>query len=215
MAYSDFTLARVKEELGLTVLEGKSLFDSVVPIAPSMFLQEGLKRSRRFVTLVNTEKMRSEFLIAPILGEVLEAVQPQGSLFSGTDFNVDPARGLQGFCDFILSQSPEQIDVEAPVVTIVEAKNESIKAGLGQCLAEMVAAQIFNERKGKPIARIYGAVTTGDLWRFLVLEGTVAQVDGVDYFIGEVEKILGILMLPFRDGPIDEPSPDQTPRSES
>ncbi len=199
MAYSDFTLARVKEELGLTVLEGKSLFDAVLPIAPSTFLQEGLKRSRRFVTLVNTEKMRSEFLIAPILGEILEAVQDQGSLFSGTDFNVDPARGLQGFCDFILSQSPEQIDVEAPVLTIVEAKNESIKAGLGQCLAEMVAAQIFNERKGRPIATIYGAVTTGDLWRFLVLEGTVARVDGVDYFIGEVDKILGILMLPFQN----------------
>jgi hypothetical protein len=202
MAYSDFTLARVKEELGLTVLEGKSLFDAVLPIAPSTFLQEGLKRSRRFVTLVNTEKMRSEFLIAPILGEILEAVQDQGSLFSGTDFNVDPARGLQGFCDFILSQSPEQIDVEAPVLTIVEAKNESIKAGLGQCLAEMVAAQIFNERKGRPIARIYGAVTTGDLWRFLVLEGTVARVDGVDYFIGEVDKILGILMLPFQTGAV-------------
>ncbi len=204
MAYSDFTLARVKEELGLTVLEGKSLFDAIVPIVPSTFLQEGLKRSRRFVTLVNTEKMRSEFLIAPILGEILEAVQHQGSLFSGTDFNVDPARGLQGFCDFILSQSPEQIDVEAPVLTIVEAKNESIKSGLGQCLAEMVAAQIFNERKGRPIERIYGAVTTGDLWRFLVLEGTVARVDGVDYFIGEVGKILGILMLPFQDGPAIE-----------
>jgi hypothetical protein len=202
MAYSDFTLARVKEELGLTVLEGKSLFDAILPIAPSTFLQEGLKRSRRFVTLVNTEKMRSEFLIAPILGEVLEVVQAEGSLFSGTDFNVDPARGLQGFCDFILSHSPEQVDVEAPVLTIVEAKNESIKAGLGQCLAEMVAAQIFNERKGRPIARIYGAVTTGDLWRFLVLEGNVARIDGVDYFIGEVGKILGILMLPFQDGAI-------------
>jgi hypothetical protein len=202
MAYSDFTLARVKEELGLTVLEGKSLFDAILPIAPSTFLQEGLKRSRRFVTLVNTEKMRSEFLIAPILGEVLEVVQAEGSLFSGTDFNVDPARGLQGFCDFILSHSPEQIDVEAPVLTIVEAKNESIKAGLGQCLAEMVAAQIFNERNPTPIARIYGAVTTGDLWRFLVLEGNVARIDGVDYFIGEVGKILGILMLPFQDGAI-------------
>ncbi len=200
MAYSDFTLARVKEELGLTVLEGKSLFDEVSPIAPSTFLQEGLKRSRRFVTLVNTEKMRSEFLIAPILGEVLEAVQAQGSLFSGTDFNVDPARGLQGFCDFILSRSPEQLDVTAPVAVIVEAKNDNLKSGLGQCIAEMVAAQIFNERKGRPIDPIYGAVTTGDLWRFLILEGTVARIDGVDYFIGEVDKILGILMLPFQDG---------------
>jgi hypothetical protein len=201
MAYSDFTLARVKEELGLTILEGKSLFDAVAPIAPSAFLQEGLKRSRRFVTLVNTEKMRSEFLIAPILGEVLEAVQPEGSLFSGTDFNVDQALGLQGFCDFILSQSSEQIDVEAPVLTVVEAKNESIKGGLGQCLAEMVAAQMFNERKGRKRLKIYGAVTTGDLWRFLVLEGKVAQVDRVDYFIGEVGKIFGILLLSFQTEP--------------
>jgi hypothetical protein len=199
MAYSDFTLARVKEELGLTVFEGKSLFDEVSPIAPSSFLQEGLKRSRRFVTLVNTEKARSEFLIAPILGEVLEQVQSVGSLFSGTDFNVDQARGLQGFCDFILSRSPEQVEVEAPVVTIVEAKNESIKSGLGQCIAEMLAAQIFNQRKGRSVDRIYGAVTTGDLWRFLVLEEDVARIDGIDYFIGDVDRILGILMLPFRD----------------
>jgi hypothetical protein len=164
MAYPDFTLARVKEELGLTVREGQSLFADIVPIAPSEYLQEGLRRSRRFVTLVNTEKARSEFLIAPILGEVLEQVKSVGSLFSGTDFNVDQARGLQGFCDFILSRSPEQVEVEAPVVTIVAAKNESIKSGLGQCIAEMLAAQIFNQRKGRSITRIYGAVTTGDLW---------------------------------------------------
>jgi hypothetical protein len=30
------------------------------------------------------------------------------------------------------------------------------------------------------------------------LEGKLAQVDGVDYFIGEVGKILGILMLSFQ-----------------
>jgi hypothetical protein len=201
MAYSDFTLTRVKQEFGLTVMEGKPLFDDVTPIAPSSHLQESLKRSRRFVTLVNTEKARSEFLIAPILGEVLEQVQPNGSLFSGTDFNVDQEQGLQGFCDFILSQSPEQIEVEAPVMTIVEAKNESIKNGLGQCIAEMVAAQLFNQRKGRTMSRVYGAVTTGDLWRFLVLEGTIAQIDGVDHFVGNVDKILGILMLPFRSAP--------------
>jgi hypothetical protein len=199
MAYPDFTLARVKEELGLTVREGQSLFADIVPIAPSEYLQEGLRRSRRFVTLVNTEKARSEFLIAPILGKVLEQVKSVGSLFSGTDFNVDQARGLQGFCDFILSRSPEQVEVEAPVVTIVAAKNESIKSGLGQCIAEMLAAQIFNQRKGRSITRIYGAVTTGDLWRFLVLEDDVARIDGIDYFIGNVDKILGILMLPFHE----------------
>ena len=59
---------------------------------------------------------------------------------------MDPAQGLVGFCDFILSQSAEQVDIVAPVVTIVEAKNESIRSGLGQCIAEMVAVQMFNRK---------------------------------------------------------------------
>jgi transketolase C-terminal domain/subunit len=54
---------------------------------------------------------------------------------------------------------------------IVEAKNENIKGGLGQCVAEMVAAQIFNEREANAIDTIYGAVTTGEIWKFLKLGG--------------------------------------------
>jgi hypothetical protein len=196
VAYSDFTLLRVKTELGLVVIEGKSLFEAIAPISPSAHLSESLKRSESFVSLVNTEKVRSEFLIAPILGEVRSQAQSI-SLFSGTEFNVDPSLGLQGFCDFILSKSSEQIDITAPVVTIVEAKNESIRGGLGQCLAEMVAAQIFNQRSKQSITKIYGAVTTGSLWRFLILEGQTAYIDRSEYFIGNVDKILGILMLPF------------------
>jgi len=197
VAYSDFTLMRVKEELGLVVMEGKSLFEAIAPIQASSHLRETLKRSESFVTLVNTEKVRSEFLIAPVLGEVKAQAKPSISLFSGTEFNVDLAQGLQGFCDFILSKSSEQVDITAPVVTIVEAKNESIRSGLGQCIAEMVAAQIFNQRCGQPIDPIYGVVTTGSLWRFLILEGQTAHIDQPEYFIGNVDKILGILMMPF------------------
>ncbi|AFY73374.1 hypothetical protein Syn7502_01280 [Synechococcus sp. PCC 7502] len=93
MAYSDFTLMRLKEELGLIVKEEESLFDHVLPVPPSLHLKESLKQSQAFVTLVNTEKVRSEFLIAPILGEVKAQLKPTTSLFSGTKFNVDPAMG--------------------------------------------------------------------------------------------------------------------------
>jgi hypothetical protein len=199
MAYSDFTLARVKAEFGVTVVEGVDLFVGVEPIEASAYLKEGLKRCERFVTLVNTEKVRSEFLIAPVLGEVLEQSNQAASLFSGTEFNVESDKGLVGFCDFILSQSAEQVDIIAPVVTIVEAKNESIRSGLGQCIAEMVAAQLFNQQRGKPISKVYGAVTTGSLWRFITLEETVAHIDKPEYFIGDIDRILGILMLPFQD----------------
>lgn len=198
MAYSDFTLAKVKQELGIEVLEGKPLFAAVKPVSISDLLRQLIDRDGGLATLINTEKARSEFLIAPILADVRQQSNQQVSLFSGSSFNVDAEKGLIGFCDFILSQSSEQIDVVAPVVTIVEAKNESVIGGLGQCIASMVAAQIFNQRSGIVKDAIYGAVTSGTNWRFLKLVGNQVWIDDREYFINEVDQILGILLLPFR-----------------
>jgi hypothetical protein len=80
-------------------------------------------------------------------------------------------------------------------MTIVEAKRENIPSGLGQCLATMIAARRFNEQEGEPIDTIYGAVTTGTDWKFLKLTQQVAYIDRSDYFISEVDKILGILTM--------------------
>jgi activator of 2-hydroxyglutaryl-CoA dehydratase len=76
---------------------------------------------------------------------------------------------------------------------LVEAKKEDILAGLGQCVAEMVAAQIFNEREGNEISVIYGTVTSGTNWKFLKLEGKVVEIDLVEYYLTDVNKIMGIL----------------------
>jgi len=100
-------------------------------------------------------------IIAPILISVRKHLNGQISLFSGIDFTVDGQKGLNGTCDFIISRSPKLLILTAPVVTIVEAKKENINAGLGQCVAEMVAAKLFNEREGNNIQTIYGTVTTG------------------------------------------------------
>ena len=64
-------------------------------------------------------------------------------------------------------------------------------------MAEMVAAQMFNDREGQNIDTLYGAVTTGTNWRFLRLIGSQIWIDDREYFINEVDHILGILMLPF------------------
>jgi hypothetical protein len=85
-------------------------------------------------------------IIIPILLEVKRRSKHQISLFSGIDFNVNFEKGLNGICDYIIRFSPEQLFIRAPVITLVEAKNENIKAGLGQCVAEMIAAQLFNQR---------------------------------------------------------------------
>ncbi|MFP4099943.1 hypothetical protein [Coleofasciculus sp.] len=198
MAYSNFTLAKVKEDFGLIVDETKNLFADVPGVQPSELLTLTLAESIPLATAIDTEKARSEFIIAPVLSEVRRQVNYQVSLFSGTDFNVDVEKGLQGYCDFILSCSAEQFYINAPVITIAEAKNEKITSGFGQCIAEMVAAQIFNQSAGNKIDKIYGAVTTGTAWRFLVLEERIVLIDQLEYYIKEVDKILAILLQPIQ-----------------
>ena len=192
MAYSDFTIDRVRHELGITLDFSASLFDQVSPVAASDWLVDTLALMAP-MAMANTEKARSEFMVAPILGELVKRLDYGIFVFSGKDFNVDSDRGLAGYCDFLVSRSPESISIQAPVCTIVEAKKEDINGGIAQCIAEMVAAQIFNERKGAAIDRIYGVVTSGIAWRFLILEGTVARIDRLEYYVSQVDKILGIL----------------------
>ncbi len=116
------------------------------------------------------------------------------SLFSGTEFNVDESRGLVGFCDWIIARSPDQLAIEAPVVALVEAKNENFRLGVPQCLAEMYAARIFNERRGHPMPALHGVVTTGNVWRFLRLRGDLAEIDRSEYYLREIDRVLGVLL---------------------
>ncbi|MCU0565631.1 MAG: hypothetical protein MUF49_03440 [Oculatellaceae cyanobacterium Prado106] len=201
MAYSEFTLAKVQQAFDLTLEEG-DWFAAVPETTPSAFLIQTLEENQFLATAIGTEKARSEFLIAPILVEVRRQLHYQAALFSGTEFNVEPSQGLQGFCDFLLSASKEQFFIQAPVVTIVEAKKEDLIGGLGQCVATMVGAQLFNQRSGNPIETIYGAVTSGTNWRFLRLKQQVVQIDSTEYFLVQVPKILGILLEPFHPAPV-------------
>jgi co-chaperonin GroES (HSP10) len=193
MAYSDFSLTKFKKNFNITIKEEADLFATVEPIEISEKLTNTLEETTELALAINTEKARSEMIITPILLEVRRKANYQISLFSGTDFNVDIERGLNGYCDFVISRSREQLTINAPVLIIVEAKNENIKGGLGQCAAAMLAAQLFNEQEGNEIKTIYGAVTTGDIWKFLKLEGTEIFIDLNNYYIKELNKILGIL----------------------
>jgi hypothetical protein len=194
MAYNDFTLKKVKSDLNIKIIEKEPLFINVKESDISDYLRQTLKRNLPLALSINTEKARSELLIINILLEVKETMADEVSLFSGIDFNVDKEKGLTGFCDFILSKSPEQLYLEAPVITIVEAKNENIISGLGQCIAEMYAAHLYNEKEGQKLSCIYGAVTTGDEWKFIKLINDIAYIDLDNYYISNIKKIIGILL---------------------
>ena len=194
MVYSNFTLSRVKADFGIVTDETQDIFAETTPIQPSDLLALILKDQLPLAGAINTEKARSELVIMPILMEVRRILNNKISIFSGSSFEVDPTQGLDGRCDFILSRSLEQYYIASPVLTIVEAKNESIPSGLGQCIATMIAARLFNQREGNPTDILYGAVTTGTDWKFLKLEGKIASIDINDYYIKELGKILAILV---------------------
>ena len=198
MAYSDFSLASAKKTFNLTISSQKDLFSTVSPLESSNLLKETLTYNVPFALASNTEKSRSEMIITPILLELTKQCVNQISLFSGVDFTVDKERGLNGSCDFIISRSCELLIISAPVILIVEAKKENINLGLGQCVAEMYAARLFNEEEGNEISTIYGVVTTGEVWKFLRLEGDKIEIDLSEYFLNEVNKIMGILVSGVR-----------------
>jgi hypothetical protein len=149
MTYSNFTLSQVKSDFNLTTIETEVLFPQVTSVSPSNLLALNLQENLSLATAINTEKARSE-LIMPVLTDVKRHLSGKISLFSGVEFTVDLDQGLNGICDFLLTGSPEQFFITKPVVTIVEAKRENIPAGLGQCVATMIAAQRFNQREQEP-----------------------------------------------------------------
>lgn len=197
MAYSKFSLKTVKETFGITLIEDQSLFDlSQIPsVTISPYLELTLAEGTSMALAINTEKSRSEWIIAPILTEVRKQVHAQISLFSGRSFTVDRKRGLYGQCDYLLSLSPEQLYIAAPAIAVVEAKKEDIVAGLGQCIATMYAAWLFNERENRPLPWIYGAVTTGTTWKFLKLRDRMVYIDQDEYYFKEIQTILGIFQV--------------------
>jgi hypothetical protein len=200
VAYNQFSLEDVKRKLGVTVHETHELFADVPPVTPGAWLVELLHDALPLALAISTEKARSELIISPILLEVRRRRDNAVSLFSGTEFNVDEAKGLVGFCDWILGRSAEQLTVEAPVVAIVEAKNENMRQGTAQCLAELVAATEFNARRESSVSAVYGAVTTGNLWRFMRLRGSVAEVDLSEFHIQSLDRILGVLLSMTAEG---------------
>ena len=193
MAYSEFTLESVVSTFQLKKVDTVGLFSGIKPVPPSEYLTTGLAKKAPLATAIGTEKARSEMIVADVLVDLLEHLNRSISLFSGIDFTVDADNGLTGVCDFLVSLSSNQFYLEAPVIILVEAKNTDVKLGLGQCVAEMLAAQRFNAEKGNDIPYIYGASTTGIDWVFLKLEEKRLHIDMATYQIAQCDKLLGIL----------------------
>jgi hypothetical protein len=193
MAFGDFKYPDVLRQFGLTWQTADDLFAGVPPADVPAKLADTLAVGNRLAGTINTEKARSEWMVAPLLADFWWRYRGQCALWSGVDFQADPAAKLTGFCDYILGRAPQQPQIVAPVMLIFEAKREDINEGLGQCIAGMLGAQRFNQRNNTPSDPVYGCVTTGSLWKFLRLSGTTLTFDLIEYLLTQADKLLGIL----------------------
>ena len=195
MAYNKFTLEKVIEQFELKIQPVESIFnDAIKPVNPSQFLQQTLERNLTLAKGISTEKAFSELIIAPVLVEIRELTKRKISLFSGIDFTIDAKQGLSGRCDFIFSLNENQYFLTAPAITIVEAKKSVLQNGYGQCVAEMIAARIFNEKKGILQKRIYGIVTNGLNWQMMKLENNIVSIENRELNLDDLNVILGIIL---------------------
>ena len=188
MPYTDFDPASVEERLGLGVRPDR-LFPSLLPAPVPTWLTDHLERITGLALI--TEKARAELLVLPVLLAARDLSGRALAIFSGQRMDVDPARGLAGECDFLLSRQQAVPILRAPVVAVVEAKRGDIEAGLGQCIAQMVGARLFNERAGRT-ARIYGCVTSGEDWQFLRLDDQEVIYDTTRRYISDLDELLGV-----------------------
>jgi hypothetical protein len=54
-------------------------------------------------------------------------------------------------------------------IELFQGSEKTSEQSVAVCIAEMIAAQRFNEMNSLAIRSIYGTVTTGSNWRFLQL----------------------------------------------
>ncbi len=188
-SYSGFTSIDSIKQMGLQV-QRQGLFPKIQPIVPDDALIASLTKNRRLP--LGNEKVKSEMLVAPILSEIWSLNESACTLFSGYVLDVNSEQGLTGRCDFLFS-TVNSIVVEAPIIAIVEAKNDNVDEAVPQCAAQLLASQIFNERNKHPTPTLYGATTTGFEWLFMNLTDSKVTVDTNIYQLSNLSELLGVL----------------------
>lgn len=192
MAFRDFKFPDVEQALHLH-LRDDDLFLTTTPCPVREVIAEVVQEGVRLALANSTEKAKSEFIIAPVLLELRRIAGGKVALFSGVEWDVDAEQGLNGYCDFILTKGGSEHVLRAPFLAVVEAKNDLIRSGLGQCIAAMYAARLSNERTGERSGAVYGIVSTGAAWKFLRMDKDEVKLDRQEYFIDNLPKVMGIL----------------------
>jgi hypothetical protein len=188
MPYSKFTLDLIEKRFGIEN-QVVNLFSKSEKLAPSERLIEALQTAQELP--VRSEKAKSETIVFPILVELRNRNDKFFTIYSGDNLNVDESLELEGECDFILAKETGSFNINYPIFQLLEAKKNDTDLGVPQCAAQMIGARLFNEQKGIKLDNIYGCVTTGKDWIFMLLSDKL-YIDKRTYYLENIEELLGV-----------------------
>lgn len=192
MIYDDFTLATIRKKFGIDNQRMRILTD-FVPLEASKTLQTALQEVEELS--IRSEKAKSEWIVVPILKELWNRNDKFFTIYSGDTLIGDESKGLKGKCDFILAKDIGTFDINYPIIQIVEAKKNDVEIGVPQCAAQLIGASLYNKKQGVELDKIYGCVTTGNEWLFMVLDGNLLKINTKLYYLNEVDNVLGIFQV--------------------
>ena len=112
-------------------------------------LHEQIQDGIRYVG-ITSEQARREFLIAPIIREVCRTTQQRVRV----EYPVAVNNWLKGTFDYYFQVNN---------LLVIEAKRENLDNGFTQLAVELIALDQWTD---KETTLLYGAVTTGQDWRF-------------------------------------------------
>ena len=148
------------------------------------FIQDFYQNFNKVKKNINlkSEMAKREFLVTPIIYELVKNIDVKVDIEANTYFD----KTLKGTIDYVLNNKNN-------IFIAIEAKNSDIEKGIVQLVAELIAIDKIIEEKSD---FIYGAVTIGFTWCFVVLDRKQKLItQHIDYYsIKELEDIIKILV---------------------
>ncbi len=107
---------------------------------------------------ITSEQARREFLIAPIIAKICRQTKQMVKV----EYPIMVSNWLKGTLDYYFRD-----------LLVIEAKRDNLENGFTQLAAELIALDQWTTASG-PI--LYGAVTTGNDWRFGTFDRTTRYI---------------------------------------
>lgn len=144
-------------------------------------LKQRIEEILPYVDLEN-EATRREMLIAPIIADLIHYSRANLRI----EYLIKVDNRLQGKLDYLLRSTANLI--------VIEAKQADINRGFTQLATEMIA---LDQWMDSPQPEILGAVTTGNIWQFGILDRQSKLIcEGINLYrvTEELEIIIRILL---------------------